>query len=310
MHPHTSLQSTVQCPLLEIPCYASQPFSSSLRPGLASEYGYVYSFAFTRATVLTDIPVNISPKNSVAQSERVRPSSNRDPGPVPSTPSTKKRRAPNAFILFRSTMIAKRLIPPELTHQNDVSCYVAEKWRSMSASERGHFFKMADEHRKRLESEPAPERKERMAGRHQTGANAQPASSYTFPSDAYARPAPGFPTPTVSTKHEQHGIALLMLPQSTGLSGEPAAPQAVRAIPPELLHWDHDDSSDPGFPYISGDCADIQPPTFWPSEYDLEHYLSAFANEGALPNSSSTSSVDTDWQQYLGLDNFSSFPYA
>ena len=87
-------------------------------------------------------------------------------------------------------MIAKRLIPPELTHQNDVSCYVAEKWRCMSASERGHFFKMAEEHKKRLEAEPAIERKQKMDGRRQPsmpqGANVLPMHQYIFPAAATA----------------------------------------------------------------------------------------------------------------------------
>ena len=111
--------------------------------------------------MLIGIPANISLKGLGAQSGSA--SSGRGPKPVQSPPSTKKRRAPNAFILFRSIMIAKRLVPPELTHQNDVSCYVAEKWRSMSASERRHFFRMADERKKRLEAEAAPERKEKTA---------------------------------------------------------------------------------------------------------------------------------------------------
>lgn len=73
------------------------------------------------------------------------------------TPTIRRRRSPNAFILFRSFIIANKLFPPELTHQNDVSRYIAELWRSGSPTLRSLFFEKADAEKLRVEIEGHPE---------------------------------------------------------------------------------------------------------------------------------------------------------
>ncbi|KAL5508786.1 hypothetical protein ACEPAG_7241 [Sanghuangporus baumii] len=104
----------------------------------------------------------VSPKNSAAQSSSlstsrvIKDNISAFASPESSlntTLSSKKRRSPNAFILYRSYIIAEKLYPPWMTHQNDVSRYVAERWKAASVSERNKFFRMAEDEKRRLQDE-------------------------------------------------------------------------------------------------------------------------------------------------------------
>ncbi|KAL5504009.1 hypothetical protein ACEPAH_8082 [Sanghuangporus vaninii] len=90
----------------------------------------------TSRAIKNDISVSVSPESSLNTEV-----------------SSKKRRSPNAFILYRSHIIAEKLYPPELTHQNDVSCFVARRWKTAPVSERNRFFRMADDEKRRLKDE-------------------------------------------------------------------------------------------------------------------------------------------------------------
>ena len=85
-----------------------------------------------------------------------------DKGLPANSPSTKKSeprtlsrrpRSPNAFILYRSHIIANKLYPSEITHQNDISRFVSQKWKNASTSERAEFFQKAEEEKRRMEIE-------------------------------------------------------------------------------------------------------------------------------------------------------------
>ncbi|OCB84790.1 hypothetical protein A7U60_g8315 [Sanghuangporus baumii] len=254
---------------------------------------------------------NIDPKSSEAQLAYTRVY-NVDPAPPP--PPTRKRRAPNAFIVFRSFLIANRFIPPDITHQKDVSCYVAEKWRGMSASRRSEFFKLAEIERQRLETEPPSElAREGTARRRrssvQQGVDAQssstgiPASSlYTFPSEVCAEgiQATDFGSPTLG------------IPSSiVGYSRSPAAPQPVRAIPPNLLQWDHEQSSDSSAPNTSTahEVGSSPAYTLWPSVHGYDAEYSGVGNGIVQPDLAFTYGTDASWQTHLTLDDPLSFPY-
>ncbi|KAL5485882.1 hypothetical protein ACEPAI_6925 [Sanghuangporus weigelae] len=254
---------------------------------------------------------NINPKSSEAQLAYTRASSN--VGPAPPPPLTKKRRAPNAFIVFRSFLIANRFIPPDITHQNDVSCYVAEKWREMSASDRSEFFKLAEMEKRRIEAEPPSESAGEGTARRrkssmQQGVDVQssstriPASSlYVFPSEVYAegiQPTDFYSPPLVTPS------------PIAGYSGSPAAPQPVRAIPPSLLQWDHEQSSDLSEPNTST-AHEVGPSaayTLWPSVHGYDAEYSGNGNDIVQPDLTFTYGMDASWLD-LALDDPLSFPY-
>ncbi|KAH8118162.1 hypothetical protein DFH11DRAFT_882299 [Phellopilus nigrolimitatus] len=71
------------------------------------------------------------------------------------TLSPKKKKKPaNAFILYRSHVIAHQLLPAGL-HQNDVSCIIGKMWHAEAAPVRARFYRMADEEKLRCETEAA-----------------------------------------------------------------------------------------------------------------------------------------------------------
>ena len=74
-----------------------------------------------------------------------------NPGPGAPGPA-KRRRSPNAFILYRSHIIANKLYPATLTDQKDISRHVADKWRDAPPAERFRFFEMAMVEKQRLEA--------------------------------------------------------------------------------------------------------------------------------------------------------------
>ncbi|OCB84800.1 hypothetical protein A7U60_g8326 [Sanghuangporus baumii] len=256
---------------------------------------------------------NIDPKSSEAQLAYTRVY-NVDPAPPP--PPTRKRRAPNAFIVFRSFLIANRFIPPDITHQKDVSCYVAEKWRGMSASRRSEFFKLAEIERQRLETEPPSElAREGTARRRrssmQQGVDVQssstgiPASSlYVFPSEVYAEgiPSADFDSPTPGIPSSNAGQLV---------SGSPAAPQPVLAIPPNLLQWDHEQSSDPsGSNALTAHEFGSSPAyTLWPSVHGHDFGCSGVGSDVVQPDLAFTYGTDASWQAHLALDGPLPFPY-
>ncbi|KAL5504007.1 hypothetical protein ACEPAH_8080 [Sanghuangporus vaninii] len=257
---------------------------------------------------------NINPKSSEAQLAYTRASFNVDPAPPP--PPTRKRRAPNAFIVFRSFLIANRFIPPDITHQKDVSCYVAEKWRKMSASDRSEFFRRAETERQRLEAEPPSESPREGAARRrrssmQQGVDVQSSSTtipapslYVFPSEVYAEgiqptdfasPTLGIPSPIASYS----------------VSGSPAAPQPVLAIPPSLLQWDHEQSSAPSGPNTSTAYEFGSSPAyaFWPSVHGYDAEYPGVGNDIVQPDLAFTYGTDASWQAHLALGDPLSFPY-
>ncbi|KAL5503996.1 hypothetical protein ACEPAH_8069 [Sanghuangporus vaninii] len=257
---------------------------------------------------------NIIPKSSEAQLACTRASSNVDPAPPP--PLTRKRRAPNAFIVFRSFLIANRFIPPDITHQKDVSCYVAEKWRKMSASDRSEFFKRAETERQRLEAEPPSESPREGAARRrgssmQQGVDVQspstgtPASSlYVFPPEVYTEgiPSADFDSPTLGIPSSIAGYSV---------SGSPAAPQPVLAIPPSLLQWDHEQSSAPSEPNTSTahEFGSFPAYAFWPSVHEHDFGCPGVGNDVVQPDLAFTYDTDASWQTHLAFDDPLSFPY-
>ncbi|KAL5508787.1 hypothetical protein ACEPAG_4719 [Sanghuangporus baumii] len=255
--------------------------------------------------------VNISPKSSEAQHVYTRASSNVDPAPPQRL--TRKRRAPNAFIIFRSFLIANRFIPPDITHQNDVSCYVADKWKKMSASDRSEFFKLAEIEKLRFETEPPVESAREGTARQRKSAMQQgvdvrssstriPASSlYVFPSEVYTEDIQptNFDTPPLGGPSP---IA--------GYSGSPAAPQPVRAIPPSLLQWDHEQSSEPSEPNTSTvhEVGSSAAYTLWPSVHGYDAEYSGVGNDIVQPDFAFTYGMDASWPD-LAWDDPLTFPY-
>ena len=71
-----------------------------------------------------------------------------------STPSSpRKKKAPNAFILYRSHVLANNLLPGNITHQNDVSVRVGELWHSETDEVKRRFYKKAIEEKERMEAQ-------------------------------------------------------------------------------------------------------------------------------------------------------------
>ncbi|KAL5485884.1 hypothetical protein ACEPAI_6927 [Sanghuangporus weigelae] len=151
----------------------------------------------------------VSPKNSEAQpsslsiSHAIKNDISAFASPESSlntTVSSKKRRSPNAFILYRSYIIAEKLYPPWMTHQNDVSCYVAGRWKAAPVSERNKFFRMADDEKRRFQDEspyvePSKRKRSRSSKKSRTSRMNSPRdqleSSETCAADA------NFPTLTL-----------------------------------------------------------------------------------------------------------------
>lgn len=94
---------------------------------------------------------HLSPYESVMKQEL--PLSSDNVAPTSTVTVNKKRRAPNAFFLFRSFLIANKLYPAEITHQSEVSRYVSIVWKSLTPVERHVFFKMADEEKLRFDTQ-------------------------------------------------------------------------------------------------------------------------------------------------------------
>lgn len=62
-------------------------------------------------------------------------------------------KSPNAFLLFRSYFISHPyLLPPDLTHQKDVSRYVAWVWNELPDHKRAEWYQKAREEKERRES--------------------------------------------------------------------------------------------------------------------------------------------------------------
>lgn len=64
----------------------------------------------------------------------------------------KQPKSPNAFLLFRSYFISHPdLLPPDLTHQKDVSRYVAWVWNELPDHKRAEWYQKAREEKERRE---------------------------------------------------------------------------------------------------------------------------------------------------------------
>ena len=139
--------------------------------------------------------------------------------PLSSDTPTKKRRAPNAFILYRSFIIAQKLYPPELTHQNEVSRYVAEKWRAAPADERARFFKMAKEEKERLEAElPGIEPSKRKRTKTKTSRTRTPRTD-----------SPRYHLESPESRESDAKFPTLTLPFDYSALSSPPQPQAIPA---------------------------------------------------------------------------------
>ncbi|THH03741.1 hypothetical protein EW145_g6040 [Phellinidium pouzarii] len=68
---------------------------------------------------------------------------------VVSSTSPKKKKPSNAFMLFRSHMIANGMLPKEITHQNDVSRWAGSVWHKQDDETRRRFFRLAEEEKAR-----------------------------------------------------------------------------------------------------------------------------------------------------------------
>ncbi|EJD07324.1 uncharacterized protein FOMMEDRAFT_130541 [Fomitiporia mediterranea MF3/22] len=164
-----------------------------------------------------------------------------------STPVSRKRRSPNAFILFRSYYIANKRVPPEIVHQNDVSRYVAEVWKTkLTPSDRAVFFKMAEEEKIRFEIEgPREPTKKRRSRSKKTRQSSSPKStidaclplSPTSASDI-SFPVTGTSSSSLVTSPQIYSSPEIYptTPDSNG-SVSLSAPQPKHAIPPSLLNW-------------------------------------------------------------------------
>ncbi|EJD07311.1 uncharacterized protein FOMMEDRAFT_24719 [Fomitiporia mediterranea MF3/22] len=160
----------------------------------------------------------MNPRTSAVQlgsSSSINPVNTRASERLHAPPVSRKRRSPNAFILFRSYYIANKRVPPEIVHQNDVSRYVAEVWKTkLTPSDRAVFFKMAEEEKIRFEiegpREPVKKRRSRSKKACQTSTLKSTTDSYLPPSH---------------TSPDYKGSVSL------------SAPQPTHAIPPSLLNW-------------------------------------------------------------------------
>ncbi|OCB84789.1 hypothetical protein A7U60_g8314 [Sanghuangporus baumii] len=163
----------------------------------------------------------VSPKNSEAQSSSLSTSratkddisaSVSPESSLNTTVSSRKRRSPNAFILYRPYIIAEKLYPPELTHQNEVSCFVARRWKAAPVSERNRFFRMADDEKRRLKDEsprvePSKRKRSRSSKKSRTsridGPRDQMESSETCTADAkFPMLSLPFDFPTISSSSQ------------------------------------------------------------------------------------------------------------
>ncbi|EJD06805.1 uncharacterized protein FOMMEDRAFT_144696 [Fomitiporia mediterranea MF3/22] len=166
-------------------------------------------------------------------------------------PTSKRRRSPNAFILFRSHLIATGKVPPDIVHQNDVSRYAAEVWKlKLTPSERAVFFKKAQEEKVRFDIEgpktPAKKRRSRAKKTCQPSPSMSTAHprrppSPTSPLDTPFDSTDTFSSPSnISHLSPQSCSSLIIYPiPPVGDASLPfSAPQATHTIPPSLFNWD------------------------------------------------------------------------
>ncbi|EJD06822.1 uncharacterized protein FOMMEDRAFT_152137 [Fomitiporia mediterranea MF3/22] len=171
--------------------------------------------------------------------------------PKPSTipPISKKRRAPNAFILFRSHFIATGQVPSGMVHQNDVSRYVAEVWKSkLTPSDRAIFFKKAQEEKARFDiegpREPAKKRRRSKKAHHSSSPNstAHPdllPSPTSSSDDTFEAPSTSSSIPSAMQLSPQNYSSPNVHPSPT-VGDAPlafSAPQPMHTIPPILFDW-------------------------------------------------------------------------
>ncbi|EJD06802.1 aldolase [Fomitiporia mediterranea MF3/22] len=166
-------------------------------------------------------------------------------------PTSKKRRSPNAFILFRSHFIATGQVPPGMVHQNDVSRHVAEVWKSqLTPSDRAVFFKKAQEEKVRFDVEgpkvPAKKRRSRAKKTCQSSLPKSTALPYlprslTSPVDTVFDATDMSPS-TSSAMHlspQSCSSPTIYTPVTPSDASVPfPAPQSMYAIPPDLFNWD------------------------------------------------------------------------
>ncbi|EJD06817.1 uncharacterized protein FOMMEDRAFT_165509 [Fomitiporia mediterranea MF3/22] len=166
-------------------------------------------------------------------------------------PTSRKRRSPNAFILFRSHFIATGQVPPGMVHQNDVSRHVAEVWKSqLTPSDRAVFFKKAQDEKVRFDVEgpkvPVKKRKSRAKKTCQSSPPISTALPYLPRSPTSAVDAVSDATDmSPSTSSAMHlspqscSSPIIYTPVTPSDASVPfPAPQAMHAIPPDLFNWD------------------------------------------------------------------------
>ncbi|THH03922.1 hypothetical protein EW145_g5896 [Phellinidium pouzarii] len=71
------------------------------------------------------------------------------PVPAPASSSPKRKKTRNAFILFRSHLIANKILPASATHQNDVSRLAGVLWHEQDKETVDYFYRRAEEERQR-----------------------------------------------------------------------------------------------------------------------------------------------------------------
>lgn len=123
-----------------------------------------------------------------------------------STSKPKRKKTANAFILYRSDVLSRGLLPKSVTHQNTASVMIAERWRAETNDVKQKYYDLAAAN-KRMEDEkyakdlniPEAPRKAQRRARKERRAVAIPEptySAFSYPQSVpESRP---FPQPQLS----------------------------------------------------------------------------------------------------------------
>lgn len=177
-----------------------------------------------------------------------------------STSKPKRKKAANAFILYRSDVLSRGLLPKSVTHQNTASVMIAERWRAETNDVKQRYYDLAAAN-KRMEDEkyakdlniPEAPRKAQRRARKERRALTIPEP--TYPAFSYPQPVPESPPflqPQLSLQEFYYPNSVQDMASSSSVEFAAASPSSVA------------ESSFPPTPALTVKAV--------PSEFSQEHF--------------------------------------